>query len=325
MTNISRPTRVPATEHQAQTGREARNPSQMAVYGFNKGDKPMIKLRHLPLLAAAFAATPALAQAVPSAAPTPSPEELTNRDTLTVAAGGAMIPDYEGSDDYRFIPAAGFRGQYHGFSFATRGLYLYLDAIPNNGSKIEFDAGPMVGVRFNRTRNKLKDPVVDLLPVKKTAIEAGVFAGVTVHGVTNPYGALAFRVDVFHDFANAHKSTIVSPNVDFSTPLSQRTFVSASAGLEFVSNKFADYYFSIDPAESLVTGLPTFNAGGGMKNWKAGLLLNQSLTGNLLHGLSAFGTVNYSRLVGDFKRSPIVSLRGSANQWLFAAGLAYTW
>jgi len=110
-----------------------------------------------------------------------------------------------------------------------------------------------------------------------------------------------------------------------STPLSQRTFVSASAGLEFVSNKFADYYFSIDPGESLVTGLPTFNAGGGMKNWKAGLLLNQSLTGNLLHGLSAFGTANYSRLVGDFKRSPIVSIRGSANQWLFAAGLAYTW
>jgi len=297
----------------------------MAVYGFNKGDKPMIKLRHLPLLAAAFAAMPAWAQDVPAAAAPPSPEELTSRDTLTVAVGGAMIPDYEGSDDYRFIPAAGFRGQYHGFSFTTRGLYLYLDAIPENGSKIEFDAGPMVGVRFNRTRNKLKDDVVDLLAVKKTAIEAGVFAGVTVHGVTNPYGALAFRVDVFHDFASAHKSTIVSPNIDFSTPLSQRTFVSASAGLEFVSNKFADYYFSIDPAESLVTGLPTFNAGGGMKNWKAGLLLNQSLTGNLLHGLSAFGTANYSRLVGDFKRSPIVSIRGSANQWLFAAGLAYTW
>ncbi len=325
MTNISRPIPVLATEHQARTGREARNPSQMAVYGFNKGDKPMIKLRHLPLLAAAFAAMPAWAQDVPAAAAPPSPEELTSRDTLTVAVGGAMIPDYEGSDDYRFIPAAGFRGQYHGFSFTTRGLYLYLDAIPENGSKIEFDAGPMVGVRFNRTRNKLKDDVVDLLPVKKTAIEAGVFAGVTIHGVTNPYGALAFRVDVFHDFASAHKSTIVSPNIDFSTPLSQRTFVSASAGLEFVSNKFADYYFSIDPAESLVTGLPTFNAGGGMKNWKAGLLLNQSLTGNLLHGLSAFGTANYSRLVGDFKRSPIVSIRGSANQWLFAAGLAYTW
>jgi outer membrane scaffolding protein for murein synthesis (MipA/OmpV family) len=62
-----------------------------------------------------------------------------------------------------------------------------------------------------------------------------------------------------------------------------------------------------------------------MKNWKASLLVNQSITGNLLHGLSIFGTVQYSRLVGDFRDSPIVSVRGSPNQWLAATGLAYTW
>jgi MipA family protein len=61
-----------------------------------------------------------------------------------------------------------------------------------------------------------------------------------------------------------------------------------------------------------------------MKNWNASLLVNQSITGDLTGGLSIFGTVNYSRLVGDFKRTPIVSDRGSANQWLLAAGLAYT-
>jgi len=62
-----------------------------------------------------------------------------------------------------------------------------------------------------------------------------------------------------------------------------------------------------------------------MKSWKTGLLLNQSLTGNLLHGLSIFGYGEYARLVGDFKRSPIVSQRGSATQWTLASGLAYTW
>ena len=62
-----------------------------------------------------------------------------------------------------------------------------------------------------------------------------------------------------------------------------------------------------------------------MKNWKAGLLLNQSITGNLLHGFSVFGLGQYSRLVGDFKRSPIVSQRGSANLWVGALGLAYSW
>jgi len=62
-----------------------------------------------------------------------------------------------------------------------------------------------------------------------------------------------------------------------------------------------------------------------MKNWKVGVLGNQALSGDLLHGFSIFGTGQYSHLQGDFKRSPIVSDRGSASQWLAAAGFAYTW
>jgi MipA family protein len=130
---------------------------------------------------------------------------------------------------------------------------------------------------------------------------------------------------VLRDVGNAHKSTTFSPNLEFSTPLSRRTYASANVGAEFVGNRFADYYFSISPADSVRSGLPVFNADGGMKDWKVGLLLNQSITGDLLHGFSIFGTGQYSRLVGDFKRSPIVSERGSANQWLAAAGVAYTW
>ena len=281
--------------------------------------------RNLPLLLAAAIATPAVAQAVPADTQLPSPEDLTNRDTLTVGLGAALLPDYEGSDDYRVLPAAAVRGQYHGIDFTTRATYLYVDVVPGGSGNVEFDAGPIAGFRFNRTKKNLKDDLVDLLPRRKTAFEAGAFAGITVHGVTNPYGNLAVRLDVLHDFGNAHKSTLFSPNVEFSTPVSRTTYVSASVGAEFVSNKFADYYFSITPADSLVSLLPPFEADGGMKNWKAGLLLNQSLTGDLLHGLSAFGTANYSRLVGDFKRSPIVDDRGSANQWLLATGLAYTW
>jgi len=53
--------------------------------------------------------------------------------------------------------------------------------------------------------------------------------------------------------------------------------------------------------------------------------VNQSLSGDLLHGLSIFGVGQYSHLQGDFKRSPIVADRGSASQWLGALGLAYTW
>lgn len=267
--------------------------------------------------------SPLFAQAQPTAMPTP--EEIAGKDMVTVAVGGAAVPDYEGSDDYRIIPAAAIRGKVSGVSFTTRGSYLYVDVIPANG-KFDIDAGPIVGARFN-SRRHIDDPIVKLLPRRKTAWEVGGFAGVSFHGLTNPYDSLSLRLDVLHDVGGAHKSTTFSPNLEFSTPVSRTTYVGATVGAEFVSNRFADYYFSISPADSLATGgvIPAFNASGGMKDWKAGLLVNQSITGDLLHGFSIFGLGQYSRLVGDFKRSPIVSQRGSANQWLGALGLAYTW
>jgi outer membrane scaffolding protein for murein synthesis (MipA/OmpV family) len=276
-------------------------------------------------LLAACIASPAFAQDQPTAAAMPSPEEVANKDMVTVAVGGAITPDYEGSDDYRIIPAAAIRGKVGGISFNTRGTYLFVDVVPGK-AKIDFDAGPIVGLRLN-TRRNIEDDIVKLLPKRKRAIEVGAFAGVSFHGLTNPYDSLGLRVDVLHDVGGAHKSTTFSPNLEFSTPLSTKTYASASVGAEFVSNRFADYYYSISPADSVATGgvLLPFNASGGMKNWKAGLLLNQSITGNLLHGFSVFGLGQYSRLVGDFKRSPIVSERGSASQWIGALGLAYTW
>jgi outer membrane scaffolding protein for murein synthesis (MipA/OmpV family) len=274
-------------------------------------------------LAAGLASSPALAQSTPGDTAPPSAEDLAKRDTVTIGIGGAVMPDYEGSDDYRLLPMGAIRGKVGGISFTSRGTYLYVDLVPHSG-KLDFNAGPVVGARFNGRRH-IADPVVKLLPQTKTAIEVGGFVGVSAHGLTNPYDTLALRFDVVHDIAGAHESTTFSPNVEFSSPLSRRTYASLNLGAEFVSNKYADYYYSITPADALASGLPVFNAGGGMKNWKAGLLLNQSITGDLLHGISVFGFGQYSRLVGDIKRSPIVSQRGSASQWLGALGLAYTW
>jgi outer membrane scaffolding protein for murein synthesis (MipA/OmpV family) len=283
-------------------------------------------MRYLACAAlAACLASPALAQAAPAAAQLPSPEDISNRDTFTLGVGAGMVPDYEGSDDYRFIPVAAVRGKYRGISFSTRGSYLYVDLVPSS-AKLEFDAGPIVGARLN-SRKHVDDDVVKLLPDLKNVLEAGGFAGVSLHDVTNPYDTLAFRVDVIHGFGSDHNWTNFSPNVEFSTPVSRRTYVSLSAGAEFASNRYADYYFSVTPAQSAATGglLPVFNADGGLKDWKLGLLVNQSITGDLLGGLSIFGVGQYSHLVGDFRDSPIVSQRGSAGQWLGALGLAYTW
>ena len=282
--------------------------------------------RNVLLLAMlAGTAAPALAQSTDAAPPasTNLPDPNDQSDTLTIGVGGALLPDYEGSDDYRFTPAAALRGRYKGISFSTRGTSLAVNVIPRGAGKISFSAGPIAGLRLNRTGD-IKDAVVKLLPERRRAVELGGFVGVSARGLTNPYDSLGLRVEVVHDVANAHKSTIVSPAIDFSTPLSRTTFVGLSAGLDFVQKRYADTYFAISPADSALSGLPVYSGKGGLKDWKVNLIALQSLSGSLLHGWAIAGTVGYSKLQGDFKRSPIVAQRGSAGQWLAAAGLAYT-
>ena len=277
----------------------------------------IIKSLSAALLAAA--AMPALAQSPDGALPDPNDQS----NSFTIAAGAAYIPDYEGSDDYKIVPAAALRGRVGGISFFTRATYLYVDVVPRGSGALEFDAGPIVGVRHNRT-GKVKDDFVDRLPELDKAIEVGGFSGITYHGLTNPYDALSVRLDVVKDVGGAHKSTVFTPTIDFGTPLSRTAYVGLSLSADWVGGGYADYYYSISPADALASALPVYNADGGFKNWRIGLLANQSLTGDLTHGLSLFGTASYSKLSGDFKRSPIVNNRGSASQWLVAIGLAYT-
>lgn len=276
-------------------------------------------LKSVVPLAALLCAAPAIAQADPAALPDPNDQS----DSVTIGAGAAYVPDYEGSDDYRIVPAAAIRGRVSGISFFTRATYLYVDFVPRGEGQLELDLGPIVGARLNRTR-KVKDDIVDLLPERDTAIEVGGFAGVTYHGLTNPYDSLSVRVDVVRDVAGAHGSTLVTPTIDFGTPLSRTFYVGLSASAEWAADDYADYYYSISPADSLVSGLPLFDADGGLKHWRLGLLANQSLTGDLTHGWSLFGLGSYTKLTGDFKDSPVVSLRGSSSQWLAALGVAYT-
>jgi outer membrane scaffolding protein for murein synthesis (MipA/OmpV family) len=274
-------------------------------------------------LVACGATGPAFAQRAP--APSPSPDQVQSRDTLTIGIGAAIIPDYDGSNDYHVIPGAAIRAKVHGISITTNGPYIYVDLVPKRG-EVSFDGGPIAGLRFD-SRHGSDDPFVSLLPRRKTAIEIGGFAGVSFRGLMDPYDSLALHVDVIHDVGKAHESTIISPNVSYSTPLSHKTYVSMSAAADFVGNRYADYYFGVTPEDSLLTGgvLPVFNPSGGLKDGRASLLINQSLTGDLLGGLSIFGLGQVSRLVGDFKETPIVDQRGSASQWAGAIGLAYTW
>jgi len=279
-------------------------------------------IRHL-LVSAALAAiaTPVLAQS-DAAAGLPDPGDRSNSFTIAVGVGSA--PDYEGSDHNKIIPAAAVHGRIAGMDFWSNATWLYLDVAGRSSGSVDWDFGPIVGARMYRT-GKVHDDLVDQLPELDTAIEIGAFGGASFHGLTNPYDTLSVRVDVLHDVGGAHGSTTISPSLTFATPLSRSTYVSATTAAEWAGGGYADYYFSITPADSIASGLPVYDADGGLKSWHLSLTGLQMVTGDLTGGIGVFAFGAYKHLNGDFKDSPVVDLRGSASQWIGALGLTYTW
>jgi len=289
----------------------------------NRGDHPVAGRFAMPLFGAALlaAGTPAAAQeeGVPPGPPA--------RDdySLTIGLGGGIAPSYEGSDNYRIIPGGILRGKVAGHSFYTRGLQFYFDLIPEtNDSGLDLAAGPVVGLRLNRT-SSIKDARVRALGELDEAYEVGGFTGIGKTGIiTSDFDNLSFRVSYLKDVGDAHESRIISPSIEYGTPLSRRSYVGISASAEFVGDRYASYYFDVTPAGAAASGLTPFQAEGGFKSWSLTLAGSHAVSGDLLEGVSIFAVGSYTRLQNDFRRSPIVSEAGSANQWFGAVGLAYT-
>lgn len=269
----------------------------------------------LPLLAAA----PALAEEVDDQG---RPDD---RNSLTIGIGGAYLPSYEGSDEYILTPIGLAFGKVSGFGFSTRGTALYIDLIPDKSdAPFSFDFGPLANVRLDRS-NRIKDIRVRALGELDAAIELGAWAGLTKNGVLHEYDSLGARVAWQKDVTDTHEGTIVTPAIEYSSPLGTRTLASFSLQAEHVSDRYARTYYSIGPAGSAASGLAVYTADGGWKSWRATLLLGQTLTGDLRHPkLSLFGGVGYSRLLGDIARSPIVRVAGDRDQYFATLGLAYT-
>lgn len=263
-----------------------------------------------------LAAVPAMAQ------------DEEQHSTLTVGAGAAYIPTYEGSDDYRVIPLVQARGKLHDFAFWTRGPALYVDLIPNrDDTGLDFQVGPVVNARFDRNGG-IKDAAVKALGKRDIAVEVGGFVGIGKTGViTSDYDNLTARVAWTKDVAGAHGSYVITPAIEYFTPLSVTTFVGASVSAEYVGKGYGRYYYDIDAAGSVASGLPVYTEAGqdsGFKKVNFNLTAGKSLSGDLRKGWAIFAVGGYSKLLGDYKRSPVVAIAGDSGQWIGAVGIGYT-
>jgi outer membrane scaffolding protein for murein synthesis (MipA/OmpV family) len=249
-------------------------------------------------------------------------------DTITIGGGIAYLPDYEGSDDYQFVPAPAAIGTIGGISFQVLGNRASADLIPSpSGPTWDFQAGPVAAVNFMRgNRAGIDDPQVRRLGERDTAIEVGGYVGIGKTGViTSEYDKLSVSVSYRHDVSGVHKSGIWQPSINYFTPLSTKAAVGLFASAERVETDYVQNYFNVGPAGAAASGLPVYTSGrGGWKNWTLGAVGTASITGDLLRGFKLVGGATYKRMLNDVADSPLISIAGSRSQWLGALGIAYT-
>jgi MipA family protein len=250
------------------------------------------------------------------------------RDTLTLGVGIISLPSYFGSDANVIAPAAFVRGSVNGFAFSLRGTNLSVDLIREQRSKtVNVSFGPIINVRSERAGN-VKDAQIKALGKLDRTVELGGWAGISKTGVvTGRYDQLSLRVSVLRDVLGKHSSTIVTPAIDYATPLSRTTFVGITASATFVGKQFGRTYYDISNVGSANSGLPAYGAAGrksGFTHFSLGMIGAKSLSGDLRKGWTLLAGAQFSRLQGRYARSPIVRNAGQRGQWIGGIGAAYS-
>jgi len=287
---------------------------------------------------AAAAEAELAADTAPQAAPPPAPaaqppmmaftKPVFDETWATIGLGAGLVPSYAGSDNYVAFPLPLIVGRVGGVGIRPNGPGLTFDLLspkPSFGArKTRLAFGPAFRIRNDRNM-QIEDGVVEAAGKLDAALEVGLNAAVSFPAVFKPLDSLTIGAQVRWDVLGAHEGMVIEPQVNYSTPLGKPFVLQVQAGMEFVDDSFADYYFSVTPPQRLASGLPAFTATGGLNRIGTLAILNYDLSGNALDGgWSVYGIGGYSRLLGDAADTPFTALRGSPNQFITGLGVGYT-
>jgi outer membrane protein len=265
-------------------------------------------------MAAAFViatSMPAVAADVAPAATSPSILTSTPSSEwiVTIGVEGRVMPKFEGADSAMFRPLPILRvrraDKPDQFRSSRDGLSV---AILDTGN---FKLGPTANFRFGRKESD--DSSLRGLGDVNWAFEAGAFAEYW------PTGWLRTRLEVRQGFGG-HHGVIGDLNADLVFPVTTQLTLSGGPRLTAGTAASMSPYFSITPAQAALSGLPAYDARGGVRSY--GLGTQATYTFNRQWATAIF--FEYERLAGDAANSPLVTLRGSRDQIQVGIDLTYS-
>ena len=193
---------------------------------------------------------------------------------------------------------ARFRSPRDGFSF---GIFDYG----------RFRAGPTTKVRF--ARDESSDNDLRGLGDVRWAFEAGAFAE---YWMTD---WLRTRVELRRGFGG-HHGLVSDITADVVVPVTQQLTLSGGPRMTLATAAATSPYFSITPGQSVASGLPVYDAGGGLRSVGAGAQARYQWSPQWATHMF----VEYERLSGDAANSPLVIQHGTRDQIQVGIGATYS-
>ena len=234
-----------------------------------------------------------------------------------VAGVAGLVPDYLGSDDYRFV--AGPMGV---IRFGDSERYARLVATDLNVNLLDsktWSLGPAVNYRFGRS--DVDDKVVDKMRDIDGTVEVGAFGGWTWVGQDDPRHRFSVGTEVLYDVGGEHDGYLISGSVRYFKPVLRSLTLTIGTSLTYGSGDYMDTYFGVNAGNVGSSGLSAFKADGGLRDVRVPLTAIFSFSQNW----HVAGGVIYSRLLGDAADSPVVDKRGSKDQLFAGVGVVYAW
>lgn len=228
---------------------------------------------------------------------------------MTIGAQGVVVPQFEGSDTYRIRPMPIFS--------IRRAHSLARFKAPDDGLRIgliEVENVRVGAVGKYRGRRAEKDSA-DLRGLGNVghAVELGAFAEI--------WATQNFRLSAeLRHGLGGHTGILADLGADFVMRPDSQWTISAGPRLAWSNGEYNRTYFGVTVGQSAASGLRAYAPEAGVRS--LGFVGSASYAMTPDWSLQAYA--RYDRLMGDVRSSPLVSQRGSANQFAAGFGLSYS-
>jgi len=229
--------------------------------------------------------------------------------TITLGAEGREEPLFQGSSRERLRPYPIFAVRRYGTPEPFRGPRDGLDIAVIDGGN--YQIGP-VGQFVYSQREKASSLGVQRLGNVPWAGEVGIFAQYW----WVPW--LRTRTEVRQGF-HGHQGIVSDIMTDAVVPVTPQWTLSGGPRLTLASTAALNPYFGVTTAQSAVSGLPIYDAKGGLRSYGAGAQARYLWSPQW----ATHVFLEYERLSGDVSGSPIVTQRGSPDQVTIGFGFTH--